>query len=168
MTGAAKRPAADPPSFGPARADDLAALVSIDRLSPSPWTADAFRAEFGRTDPTVFVLRSKDQVMAFAVTRIQAPEMDLVNLAVAEDQRRRGFGRLLVRFLLEHAALKGVRSVFLEVRDSNRPARRLYESNGFQETQRRRGFYLEPREDAILMSLKIEQPLLLKGSRNAC
>lgn len=143
-------------TFGAAQACDLDALVSIDRFSPQPWTREAFASELARTPKNLYVARSSGVVAAFAVTRIQIPEMDIVNLAVAPDLRRCGFGQFLVRSLLKHTAIDGVRSVFLEVRESNLPARKLYENLGFKETQRRRGFYFEPLEDAILLSLKIE------------
>jgi ribosomal-protein-alanine N-acetyltransferase len=156
VTSGPETEAAGTASFGPAQTNDLEALVSIDRLSPSPWGEDAFRAELERSEATLFVLRSSGQVLAFAATRIQIPEMDILNLAVAPRRRQSGFGRLLVRLLLEHAALAGIRRVFLEVREGNHLARKLYENSGFRETQRRRGFYREPEEDAILMSLKIE------------
>jgi ribosomal-protein-alanine N-acetyltransferase len=70
--------------------------------------------------------------------------------------------------LLDHAAARGVRSVFLEVRDGNLEARHLYRGLGFEETQRRPGFYTEPEEDAILMRLELGPGSRLKGPRNAC
>ena len=72
-----------------------------------------------------------------------------MNLAVARDCRRRGLGRFLLRSLLDHVAPSDVKTAFLEVREGNQEARGLYESFGFQETQRRRGFYREPVEDAV-------------------
>ena len=93
---------------------------------------------------------------AFIVARTQAPEMDIINLAVARDQRRRGLGGLLLRAALDRAASEGVRRAFLEVREGNQAARALYETLGFRQTQRRPAFYGEPVEDAILMSLDIE------------
>lgn len=84
--------------------------------------------------------------------------MDIVNLAVAPHSRRRGLGRALLRSVLDHAAGAGVESVFLEVRESHTGARRLYEGAGFRESQRRRGFYLDPVEDAILMRFRMSHP----------
>lgn len=155
-------------AFGPAREGDTDALIAIDRLSPTPWTRQAFEAELRGEARTTFVLRLSGQVVAFVVTRTQSAEMDIVNLAVDPEHRRRGLGHLLARSVVERAAREGVQTVFLEVRESNQPARKLYEDLGFKETQRRRGFYAAPVEDAILMSLQIEPSAWLKGSRNAC
>lgn len=143
-------------TLGPADEIDVPSLVSIDSASPHPWTAEAFVAELKNDPPTLFVLRSAGQVVAFVVARIQIPEMDIVNLAVARDRRRRGMGRFLLRSLLDHPSSLGVTRVFLEVRDGNQEARGLYGSFGFKETQRRRAFYREPVEEAILMRLEIE------------
>jgi len=164
-------PEAGPPDaadFGPAREGDLDALVSIDRGSPQAWTRKAFAAELEHDPPTLFVLRSSGAPAAFVVTRFQVPDMDIVNLAVAPDRRGRGLGRLLLSSLLDRAASNGVQSVFLEVREGNQEARKLYGGAGFLETQRRPGFYREPREDAILMRLAMSHETGLKGPRNAC
>jgi ribosomal-protein-alanine N-acetyltransferase len=154
--------------FGPAREDDLETLAAIDRESPQAWNEAAFAAELGHTPPTLFVLRASGAPVAFAVVRLQVPDMDIVNLAVATERRGRGFARRLLSSLLDQAASCGVQSVFLEVREGNEKARRLYASAGFEETQRRPGFYREPREDAILMRLAMSHETGLKGPRNAC
>jgi len=143
--------------FGPAEAEDLDALVSIDADSPRAWNREAFRQELEQDPRTLFTLRSSGDVVAFAVVRLQVPEMDIVNLAVASDRRHHGLGSGLVSFLLDHAKGIGVQSVFLEVREGNQGARRLYRSAGFKETQRRPGFYRNPTEDAILMRLEMSQ-----------
>lgn len=116
----------------------------------------AFENELRNSPPTVFVLRSSGNAIAFVVTRRHPPELDILNLAVADKHRRRGFGRILLRFLVEMAREDGVDQVFLEVRAGNRAARALYLSLGFEETQKRRNFYEDPLEDAILMKLEIE------------
>jgi ribosomal-protein-alanine N-acetyltransferase len=158
----------DAVEFGPAGVGDVEALVAIDRGSPRAWDRRDFTAELGHSPSTLFVLRASGAPVAFVVVRLQAEDLDIVNLAVAPEARRRGFGRRLLSLLLDHAASKGVKSVFLEVREGNREARKLYASAGFEETQRRPGFYLEPREDAILMRLAMSHETGLKGPRNAC
>ena len=154
--------------FGPAREGDLDALVSIDRDSPRAWTREAFAAEFGHSPPTLFVLRSAGDAVAFVAARIHIPEMDIVNLAVRPDRRGRRLGGLLLSSLLAEVASTGVKTVFLEVRAGNGEALKLYRRAGFRETQRRRGFYAEPVEDAILMRLEMSHEAGLKGPRNAC
>ncbi|MBK5257836.1 MAG: ribosomal protein S18-alanine N-acetyltransferase [Vicinamibacteria bacterium] len=141
--------------FGPAHADDVDALVAIDADSPRPWTAQAFSTELEVETPALFVLRESAQAVAFVVARIHGPEMDIVNFAVAPVYRRHGLGRRLLRSFLDHAAASGVEAAFLEVREGNVEARALYGSAGFTETQRRRGFYEGPQEDALLLRLQM-------------
>ncbi len=154
--------------FGPAREDDLDALASIDHASPLAWNREAFAAELGHSPSTLFVLRSSGDPVAFVAARIHLPEMDIVNLAVRPDRRGLGLGRLLLSSFLDAAASTGVKTVFLEVRAGNEEALKLYGRAGFQETQRRRHFYAEPVEDAILMRLEMSHEAGLKGPRNAC
>lgn len=148
----------DPESaiFGPAVSEDLTSLVAIDRGSQQPWTYSAFENELGNAPPTLFTLRLATDVIGFVVARFHPPEMDIVNLAVSDGRRRLGFGHILLKSLLERARLEGIHQVFLEVREGNQGARGLYRSLGFGETQRRRNFYKDPVEDAILMSLGLE------------
>lgn len=144
-------------TFEPARAGDIASLVAIDATSPTPWTSPSFEAELRHEPPTLFVLRDVPSaaVLAFVAIRVQAGEMDIVNLAVAPARRRRGLGAALVRGLLEAPVAQGVESVFLEVRAGNAAALALYGRLGFTQTQRRRNFYRDPVEDAVLMALKL-------------
>ncbi len=84
-------------------------------------------------------------------------EAEILNLGVAEPVRRRGIARALVRSLLAEFSGRGVRTVFLEVRESNRPARRLYESFGFREVGRRSRYYRQPVEDAVVLRVEMVQ-----------
>lgn len=168
MTALNSEPGVGEAIFGPASAGDVAALVSIASESPRPWTARAFTEELERDPPSLFALRSSDCVVGFVVARTLAPDLDIVDLALARAFRRRGLGRLLLRSLLDRAANEGIETAFLEVREGNQAARGLYRGFGFEETQRRRGFYQGPVEDAILMRLEMSQMSGLKGPRNAC
>ena len=74
----------------------------------------------------------------------------MMNLAVDPDCRRKGLGKELILSLIEALRQRGSRCLTLEVRDSNAPARALYEGLGFQEIGRRRNYYRNPREDALI------------------
>lgn len=143
------------PAFDLARRDDIPDLIRIDASSATPWTHTAFEGELDHEPSTLFVLREGDRVVAFVAVRIQGPDMDIVNIAVAPERRRLGLGRALILRLLESPLAHGVEEVFLEVRAGNEAALALYARMGFKETQRRRGFYRDPQEDAVLMTLKL-------------
>lgn len=92
-----------------------------------------------------------------------APEAELVDVRVASDLRGRGLGRRLLQSALAELEVAGIRRVFLEVRESNQPARALYRQLGFADTGRRRDYYRRSSgpEDAMLMTLEMtgrEQP----------
>ena len=152
------RPPIDPKTlaFEPATIEDVPVLVAIDAGSPLAWSARAFESEVKRVPPTLFVARSPGGVGGFVATRIQPPELDVVNVAVDPLQRRQGIGRFMVNRLMTWAASMSVRVAFLEVRESNQAARNLYVGLGFKETRKRKAFYRNPVEDAVMMMRKIE------------
>ena len=75
----------------------------------------------------------------------------MMNLAVAPEARRQGTGRALVLALVDALTEKGSHSLMLEVRVSNTPARTLYESLGFSQVGRRPKYYVNPKEDALIL-----------------
>ena len=80
-------------------------------------------------------------------------EAEITNIAVAGTHRRCGIGGKLLEAAWK---LTGAERVLLDVRESNVPARRLYEKYGFQIDGIRKGFYAKPRENAVLMSRDVE------------
>jgi ribosomal-protein-alanine N-acetyltransferase len=94
-------------------------------------------------------------VAGFAVAAVVGPEAELESLAVAEKLQRRGIGRQLVDEIVGMLGQEGVTKVFLEVRESNRPAQRLYDALGFKTAGRRASYYPEPKEDAVVMALSL-------------
>ena len=89
-------------------------------------------------------------VVGFLIARHLAPEWELENIVVAHIARRKGLGKLLLNALLSAARETNSDSVFLEVRESNAAARTLYEKAGFEQTGRRKTYYTNPTEDAVL------------------
>ena len=79
----------------------------------------------------------------------------LKNVAVAGEARQRGLGKVLVEAALARVRQRGARECFLEVRESNLVARRLYEGLGFASIGRRRRYYSRPVEDALVMRVAL-------------
>jgi len=92
-------------------------------------------------------------IVGYVVALEAADEGEILNLAVAPAGRRNGLGRALVQQILEVLTARGVRQVYLEVRESNEPARALYAAHGFKEVGRRKQYYRRPVEDAIVLRL---------------
>jgi len=150
-------------------AEDVPALYAIERRAYShPWAEASLREAIERKDRfDSRVLRAAREraapgrgLRAYCIVQRVADELHIHNLAVAPECRRRGLARRLLDDSLERASAGGIRVVLLEVRESNRAARKLYEQRGFVEVGRRPDYYDDPREDALLLNLEL--------ARSAC
>jgi ribosomal-protein-alanine N-acetyltransferase len=119
------------------------------------WPKGQYEAAFSRDVPSrvVLVLEEEAAVLGFVAGRVVGEEWEIENIAVAEHARRRGLGTRLLGEFLDLARGCGAEAVFLEVRESNFAACRLYEKWVFVETGRREDYYREPAEDAIVYRL---------------
>jgi len=131
---------------------DLPDLLALDRATPAAahWSEAEYQRLFTEDTGHITLVIEEDYVQGFVVARDLGPEWEIENIAVAEAVRRRGLGERLVRELLSLASGRGAQGVFLEVRESNGPARALYSKMGFVETGRRDSYYTNPEEDALL------------------
>jgi [ribosomal protein S18]-alanine N-acetyltransferase len=103
---------------------------------------------------TALVVEQLETVVGFIVGRQVEDEWEIENIAVTGAARRCGLGSRLVGELLDLVRSRGGKSVFLEVRESNRAARSLYEKWAFLEVGRRKMYYQNPREDALILKFK--------------
>ncbi|MDQ6871733.1 MAG: ribosomal protein S18-alanine N-acetyltransferase [Gemmatimonadota bacterium] len=138
---------------------DLTQVAQIERSSfADPWSEESFRRLLG-VAPAIFLVAvfPSDQAVAGYVVAFSVEEDgELLNVAVDPKFRGQGLaGQMLDAALIELAA-RGVRSAFLEVRESNRAARALYESRGFSEIGRRSKYYRRPVEDALVLRKTLE------------
>lgn len=136
-----------------ARPRDLAPVAAIEELSfGDPWAPSAF-ASLVDNPLVYFVVAECDGAVAgYLVAWFAADEGEIGNVAVAAAARGRGIGGLLVDAGLGEAARRGAATVYLEVRESNAVARRLYAARGFAEVGRRRRYYRHPIEDALVLA----------------
>ena len=143
----------------PATIDDVPAVTAIERQAFSdPWSDKAFREALGH--PAVYFACARSgvgDVVGYVVAWFAADEGEIANLAVAPEGWGSGIGRRLLEAALSAAAARGAAAVYLEVRDSNDRARRLYRSSGFVEIGRRRRYYRRPSEDAIVLRRTLTQ-----------
>ncbi len=153
--GEPERNGAESARVRPAGREDLERIVAIERASFSdPWRPSSFASLIG--DPRVLFLVAELPelpVAGYLVTWFAADEGEIANLAVAADARRRGVARALLGGVLEEARSREASALYLEVRESNEAARRLYESHGFSAVGRRRNYYRLPLEDALVLRL---------------
>jgi ribosomal-protein-alanine N-acetyltransferase len=138
-------------------ADDLPVIMTIETSSYTvPWSESTFRGLLRRADADLVVAELDGVPIGYACSWFVIDQGELGNVAVAEAWRNRGIGARLVETVLERALERGAREMFLEVRPSNAAAQRLYERFGFREVGRRRNYYAEPPEDALVMRRAVQ------------
>ena len=115
-----------------------------------PWSTQDFR-DCVTADAVFLVAETGETITGYVVAIDAADEGEILNLAVAPGGRRTGLGRALVEAVLAALADRGAEHVYLEVRESNAPARALYATHGFKEAGRRKAYYRRPVEDAIVL-----------------
>jgi [ribosomal protein S18]-alanine N-acetyltransferase len=144
-------------SVRPANSADLAAMMALERhaATAAHWTVEQYEVVFRASslDRLAMLIEEESQVQGFVIARVVGEEWEIENMAIAGPVRRRGLGTRLFGELLDLARAKGVRAVFLEVRESNRAARALYEKWAFLESGKRKRYYKDPEEDAVLYRL---------------
>lgn len=121
-----------------------------------PWSRSNFESAFNSDNTRIFVLVSQDgTVCAFACLLIIDYEAEILNIAVRQNHRNKGYGKLLMKHMMCLCKANNILSVYLEVRESNISARGLYAQSGFETIGLRKRYYTSPVEDAILMLKKI-------------
>ena len=147
------------PVIRPMTAEDIPQVAEIERTGFSePWSEKSFRDMLARPEMIYLVAERADvsapggtKILGYAGASSAGGEGDINNIAVRGEDRNKGIGTMLLRELLTCAAEAGVRTMFLEVREHNEPALRLYRAVGFTPVGQRRGYYSRPDEDAVIM-----------------
>jgi len=146
-----------PVAIRSARLHDVPVILALERQSPGAahWTPEQYRklVEGG----VVLVAEEAGRLCGFVCAQAVAGEWEIENVVVAAEFLRRGIAYELVRELIQRAKSAAASAILLEVRESNLPARRLYEKQGFGEVGRRRAYYRDPVEDAILYALRFDR-----------
>jgi ribosomal-protein-alanine N-acetyltransferase len=154
------------PSIDPMRPDDLDEVVAIERASfGMPWSRGAFLYEIEQNRVArCWVLREGGRIAAYLCLWEIGDELHVTNIAVLPSLRRRGLARQLLGAILEDGRSRRLRTVTLEVRPTNEEARGLYDSFGFRVVGRRRGYYYDTGEDALIMETDLQGTRLRAGS----
>lgn len=142
------------PEVLPMQASDLDEVTDCEQTAARhSWTRGNF-ADALASGNFAWVMRVDGKLVAQAVSLGILDEAHLLILSVHPSAQRQGMGRLMLEHVLDHARTSGASQLFLEVRQSNQIARALYDSSGFLEIGRRKGYYPGEnglREDAIVM-----------------
>ena len=141
----------------PMTEEHIPQIAALERACFShPWSEDALRDELWNDSAVVVVAEGEDgTVLGYAGLQTVLDEGYINNVAVDPRFRRQGVAGQLVEAFLRFGAAR-LAFLTLEVRASNAPAIALYEKYGFTQAGRRRDYYDDPREDALLMTLRFD------------
>lgn len=136
--------------------EDVPAVIDLDQKSFSlPWPERSFRFELTDNPASrCWVAELDGRIVGMLVAWLMVDEVHIATLAIDPDFRRQGIAKSLLSHALRRLIEEGARSSFLEVRESNLAAREMYRKLGYQQTGRRRRYYRDNDEDAILMTLE--------------
>lgn len=138
---------------GPMREEDIPQVQLIEKeIFPTPWPKNAYYRELNHNRSAFYiVLRRDDQIVGYAGLWKMSDEAHITTVGVRVGEQGKGYGHALMAALIQRAYQLGSRWLTLEVRPSNDVAVRLYEKFGFKVIGRRRGYYTDNNEDAIVM-----------------
>jgi ribosomal-protein-alanine N-acetyltransferase len=136
--------------------NDVPAILAIEQQAPGAahWTRDQYNQLV--SGGVVLAAEEAGQLCGFVCAQAVAGEWEIENVVVTARFLRRGIANELMRALIQRAKNEAASAILLEVRESNLAARGLYEKQGFREVGRRRAYYKDPAEDAILYTLPLE------------
>jgi len=137
--------------------DDLEQVIAIDQISFSlPWPVRSFYSELTDNPASrCWVVELDGRIAAMVVAWLIVDEIHIATIATHPDFRKQGFGEKLLSFTLQSAQAEGAVTSFLEVRENNAAAIMMYHKFGYVESGRRKGYYKDNNEDAILMTLRM-------------
>ena len=139
----------------PMTGQDIEQVADLEQVCFSEsWSENLIRMGLDSRLDTYFVYADHGTILGYAVLRILADEGEIQRIGVYPHYRRQGIARKLMDAMVTFARARGVRAIALEVRESNRAAIGLYEKLGFRPVGRRKNYYTEVHEDAILMTLE--------------
>lgn len=143
----------DRPLIRSMRRGDVAAVTALEAETfTMPWSDATFRGLLRRKDVDALVaVEDDDRLVGYAVAWGVYEQGELANLCVVPGQFGSGLAVRMLEEVLARLAARGVSQCFLEVRESNARARRFYERHGFREVGRRKRYYVEPDEDALVL-----------------
>lgn len=140
----------------PMQRQDIKRVLEIEQsIFSAPWSEKSFMDAYCAESNIYLVAIKEETVIGYCGLWVSYETADLCNMAVDKTYRQQGAARELLKVGLRLCKERSVESVLLEVRESNISAIRLYEKTGFARIGKRKKYYKEPVEDAILMQLDL-------------
>ncbi len=138
--------------FEPAKIENIGEMLKIEKKSfNSHWNKQTFFDELSAENGYYLAVKDKGRMMGYSGFRHVLDEAHITTLAVHHKFRKKGIGTKLIEQLMKDAKAQGIKKLYLEVRQSNMPAQKIYKKLGFKVIDRRREYYQHPVEDALVM-----------------
>lgn len=137
--------------------EDLDQVEAIEKASfATPWSKEVYKKEISENKfAHYYVIESTEGILGFIGAWMIFDEVQVTNFAVLPSKRKMGYGKMLFQYLINRALLHGGRIMSLEVRETNMPAQKLYESFGLKKAGIRKRYYTDNNEDAIVMWVEL-------------
>ena len=136
--------------------EDSPALATVEKLcsEAAQWGEQGYR-KIGQSGLQGWAAQQAGRVVGFVLVRIVVDEMEILNLAVEPPARRKGIASRLLSDAIDGGRELAATRAYLEVRESNSAAKAFYSLHGFTQTARRKSYYSQPAEDAIVLVREI-------------
>ncbi|MDZ4121566.1 MAG: ribosomal protein S18-alanine N-acetyltransferase [Candidatus Cloacimonadaceae bacterium] len=130
---------------------DLGEVIRIENaVFDHPWPAEAFESDAMKDS---YVLEKSGIVIGYIMCLVAMDECTIANIAVAPEHQNQGYGRLILSETFELMRSRGIAFYYLDVRESNTIAQKLYTNLGFRRIALRKNYYSHPDENAVVMCL---------------
>ena len=116
-----------------------------------PWSESSLNMFFESESALYAICLEDGELASYCTMLLVLDEVQIINVATAEKYKRQGYAEEVINLMLEEAKRRDFGSISLEVRESNAPAIALYEKFGFFVAGKRKDFYTDPRENALVM-----------------
>ncbi|MGX7245728.1 ribosomal protein S18-alanine N-acetyltransferase [Enterococcus quebecensis] len=143
------------PSKDPAA--PLWCLSEESYLHGSPWSLKQFEVDLAQEKSEYLVLIEENQWIGFISYHWVLDEVDITHVVIHKEFQQQGYGSKMIDQLIKQIGEKKISQAFLEVRVSNLNAQKLYEKKGFKTINRRKNYYNHPKEDGVVMCLKVKE-----------
>lgn len=143
-------------TIGNLREDDVEQILNLHQsVNLGYWSEADYKEILNKAEYVCYTARQQNILIGFVNARLIKYEqlIEIINIAVLPTFRKKGVARQLLGKLFKFCEANEIAHVFLEARESNSPALRFYEKTGFSVVGRRRNFYENPPEDALLLKL---------------
>lgn len=132
----------------------------------SPWSKEQYEQTTSRADLTFFIAEYDNKLIGYIGGKLLLDEAEIYSLAVANDFQNKKVATRLIRAFKDYCIIKGMITLYLEVRESNTKARLFYKAHDFSEIAKRKKYYTNPVEDAIIMKCELGKKEKVDGQAN--